>query len=121
MRIIYIEDNPANRALVERVARHTRDTLTTYVTADEALDRIQPGDADLILTDIRFGDGTNGLELAQVLRERGVDAPIVTITAYDLEEYVRWAEYVGSREFLVKPVDVPTLLNLFDSFRPADG
>jgi len=49
-----------------------------------------------------------------------VDAPIVTITAYDLEEYVRWAEYVGSSEFLVKPVDVPTLLNLFDSFRPAD-
>ncbi len=49
MHIIYIEDDPTNIALVERVVRMAQDTLTTYVTAEDASIRIQPDDADLIL------------------------------------------------------------------------
>jgi CheY-like chemotaxis protein len=119
MHIIYIEDDPANIALVERVARMAHDTLTTFTTAEEALLHIQPGDADLILTDIDFGEGgMSGLELTHALRTRGVDAPIVAITAYDLQEYMRWAEEVGSDGFVVKPVNVPDLLHILDTFRP---
>jgi CheY-like chemotaxis protein len=119
MHIIYIEDDPANVALVERVVRMAHDTLTTYTTAEEALFAVQPGDADLILTDIDFGDGAmTGLELTEGLRARGVDVPIVAITAYDLQEYVRWAENVGSDAFIVKPVNVPDLLNMLDQYRP---
>jgi len=120
MHIIYIEDDPANIALVERVVRMARDTLTTFLSAEEALLQIQPGDADLILTDIDFGQGMSGLELTQALRARGVDAPIIAITAYDLQEYVRWAEQVGNDDFIVKPVNVPDLINLLDAYRPAE-
>jgi CheY-like chemotaxis protein len=117
MHIIYIEDDPSNIALVERVARLGRDTLTTYLTAEEALANIFPGDADLILTDIDFGEGMTGLELTQQLRKRGILAPIITITAYDLQEYVRWAQHVGNNGYVVKPVNVPELLNLINSYR----
>ncbi len=118
MRIIYIEDDLANIALVERVVRMSRDILTTYVTAEDALLHIMPGDADLILTDIDFGEGMTGLQLTQALRARGVDCPIIAMTAYDLQEYVRWSEQVGSDDFLVKPVNVPDLLDLLDNYRP---
>ena len=119
MRIIYVEDDPANLALVQRVARLSSDTLITYVTAEDAALRIQPGDADLILTDIDFGDGNmNGLELTQVLRQRGIREPIVAITAYDLQEYARWADEAGSDEFIVKPVNVPDLIDILDHYRP---
>jgi DNA-binding response OmpR family regulator len=60
----------------------------------------------------------NGLELTHALRARGVSAPIIAITAYDLQEYVRLAEQIGNDDFIVKPVDVNVLLNLFDSYRP---
>ncbi|MBI5960025.1 MAG: response regulator [Chloroflexi bacterium] len=118
MRIIYIEDDPTNIALVERVVRMGHDTLTTYMTAEEAAASIIPGAADLILTDIDFGDGMSGLELTRLLRERGINVPIIAITAYDLQEYVRWAELVGNDNFMVKPVNVPDLINLFDFYRP---
>jgi CheY-like chemotaxis protein len=118
VRIIYIEDDPTNIALVERVVRMGNDTLKTYTTADEAAISILPGDADLILTDIDFGEGMSGLELTRVLRERGVNVPIIAITAYDLQEYLRWAELVGNDNFMVKPVNVPDLINLFDYYRP---
>ncbi|MBN1201051.1 MAG: response regulator [Anaerolineae bacterium] len=117
MHIIYIEDDLTNIALVERVARLSHDTLTTYASAEDALLHIQPGDADLILTDIDFGNGMTGLELTQALRRRGIEAPIITITAYDLPEYMNWAGQVGSDGFIVKPVNVGDLLDLLDHYR----
>jgi CheY-like chemotaxis protein len=120
MHIVYIEDDQTNIALVERVVRMADDTLTTYLTAEDALHHIQPGDADLILTDIDFGQGMTGLELTQALRERGVRAPIVAITAYDLQEYVQWSSEVGNDEFLVKPVDVAHLLDVLNAYRPVN-
>lgn len=119
MHIIYIEDDPANIALVQRVVQHTQDTLTTFATAEEAAERIQPGDADLILTDIDFGNGhMTGLELTEILRARGVGVPIVALTAYDLQDFVHRAEQVGSDDFVVKPVSVPDLLNILEYYRP---
>lgn len=118
MHIIYIEDDPTNIALVERVVHHTRDTLTTFATAEEAARHIYPGDADLILTDIDFGASMNGLELTEILRTRGVRVPIIAITAYDLQDYLRWAEQAGNDEFVVKPVSVAELIDILDYYRP---
>jgi CheY-like chemotaxis protein len=101
MHIIYIEDDPTNIALVERVVRMAHDTLTTYASAEDAVLQIQTNDADLILTDIDFGGGMNGLELTQILRDRGVTIPIIAVTAYDLQDYMRWAEQAGSDQFVV--------------------
>lgn len=119
MRIIYIEDDHSNIALVQRVVQMSHDSLTTYLTAEDALLHIEPGDADLILTDIDFGEGMTGLELTAALRERGVRVPIIALTAYDLEEYARWAAQAGSNDFLVKPVNIPDLVNLLDTYRQA--
>lgn len=118
MHIIYVEDDLTNIALVERVVRMAHDTLTTFTTAEEAALAIRPGDADLILTDIDFGAGMTGLELTRLLRQRGVNTPIIAITAYDLQEYMHWAEQVGNDDFMVKPVNVPDLLHLLDYYRP---
>lgn len=118
MHIIYIEDDPANIALVERVVRMAHDTLTTFMTAEDAAFSIQPGDADVILTDIDFGDGMTGLELTQVLRQRGVDSPIIAISAYDLQDYVEMAHQAGSNDYVVKPVNIPNLLDILNHYRP---
>ncbi len=117
MHIIYIEDDLGNVALVERVARMQRDSLTVFYTAEDALRHIKPGDADLILTDIDFGEGMSGLELTHALRAKGVSAPIVAITAFDLQEYMRYAEEAGGNDYLVKPVNVPDLVELLNSYR----
>jgi CheY-like chemotaxis protein len=60
----------------------------------------------------------NGLELTQILRDRSVTAPIIAITAYDLQDYVHWAKQAGGDRFVVKPVNVPNLLDILDYYRP---
>ena len=51
MRIIYIEDNLANVALIERICHMNDDELVTYSDAETALAEIGTGSADLILMD----------------------------------------------------------------------
>jgi len=119
MHIIYVEDNDSNIALLERVVHQTGDTLTTFTSAEEALHNIRPGDADLILTDLDFGDGMDGLELIEILRERGVSVPIVAVSAYDLPDYIHRAEVAGNDAFVVKPVSVALLIDLINTYRPA--
>ncbi len=119
MHIIYVEDNASNIALLERVVHQTGDTLTTFTSAEEAVRSISSGDADLILTDLDFGGDMDGLELIEILRERGIDAPIVAVSAYDLPDYVQRAEIAGNDAFVVKPVSVATLIDLINAYRPS--
>lgn len=118
MRIIYVEDNIANVALLERICQMSKDELITYLNAESALAGIQPGDSDLIVLDLHLGNQSiDGLELSRRLRERGVNEPIVAITSYD-HLYEDQYEQAGCNEYVRKPVSVPTLVNLLNRYRP---
>lgn len=119
MRIVYVEDNPANVALVERISRMSHDELVTYADPNLAFSGIQPGDVDLILMDINLGDPTmNGLELTRKLREKGVTEPIVVVTAYDAMGYPEQFQTAGFNEYVLKPVSVRGMIDLINAYRP---
>jgi len=119
MRIVYVEDNPANVALVERISRMNSDELVTYTGPDEAYENIHPGGTDLILIDINLGDTeTNGLQLTGKLREKGVHDPIVIITAYDAMGYPDQFRTAGFNEYILKPVSVRGMIELINAYRP---
>ncbi len=118
MRIVYVEDNIANVALLERICNMGKDVLTTYLDAETALAGIQPGDNDLIVVDLHLGNqNMDGLELSRRLRERGIAEPIVAITSYD-HLYEAEYEQAGCNEYIRKPVSVPMLVSLLDRYRP---
>jgi len=117
MRIVYVEDNPTNVALVERICHMSQDDLTTFEDAETALSSIEPGAADLILMDLHLGNHRmNGLELTRLLRQKGVSVPIVAITAYDTLFSGQY-ESAGLDEYMEKPVAVQDMLNLIDAYR----
>ena len=60
----------------------------------------------------------NGLDMADLLRRHGVSIPMVMITAYDLPEYVDRCRRLGGDLYLVKPVNVPQLVDALDEYRP---
>lgn len=96
-----------------------KDELVTYFDADTALAEIQSGSGDLIVIDLHLGNySISGLELARMLRGKGLVEPIIAITSYDTlyaDEY----ETAGFNEYVKKPVSVRTLLSLIDRYRPA--
>ncbi len=118
MNIVYVEDDPANIMLLERVTHSTGDALITFADAETALDSDTIWDADLLLVDVHLPGELNGLDMADILRRHGVDAPMVVISAYDTPEYVARSGQLGTDQYLVKPVSVPELMDLLNNYRP---
>lgn len=119
MRILYLEDDPGNLALIQRVAMMHNDQLITVQHPEKAYEEIETGHFDLILTDIELGlEVMDGLDFTAFLREKGITIPIVSITAYDFEEYYRRSAEAGTDDHIVKPISVSELITLLDKFRP---
>lgn len=118
MRIIYVEDNLANVALIERICHMNEDELTTFSEAESALAEISPGSADLILMDLNLGNRSmDGLRLTRMLRQKGVSEPIVAITAYDTMGYADQYVAAGCNDYVRKPVSIRKMLNLINAYR----
>lgn len=117
MRIAYIEDNMANLALIERICQMTNDELITFHDAESAL-TIENGDNDLILMDLHLGSNSmNGLQVTQLLRQKGITTPIIAITAYDTLNYPGEYQDAGCNEYIRKPVEVNSMLDLIGRYR----
>ncbi|MCB9452495.1 MAG: hybrid sensor histidine kinase/response regulator [Anaerolineaceae bacterium] len=108
--ILYIEDDPASRSLVERTLRHAGYRVLVAERGLEGLDIARRENPDLILTDINLPD-LSGREITTTLRsdERFKKTPIVALTAQVYSEAREMAMAAGANGYLTKPVDVETL------------
>jgi two-component system, chemotaxis family, chemotaxis protein CheY len=74
----------------------------------EILERDRPG---LVLLDMRM-PRLDGWGFARKLAERGIDIPVVVMTA--ARDARRWAEEIDADDFLEKPFGVQTLIETVD-------
>jgi CheY-like chemotaxis protein len=117
MNIIYVEDDPTNILLLERVTNATGDVLIKFNDAESALESGSIWQADLFLVDIHLPGSINGLDMADILRQNGITTPVVMITAYDLPDYIARCRQIGGDLYLVKPVSVPELVEVLNDYR----
>ncbi|HIE39664.1 MAG TPA: hybrid sensor histidine kinase/response regulator, partial [Anaerolineae bacterium] len=108
-RILYVEDDPASAALVERVLTvegYEVVVVADGVTALEVSRRVRPA---LILMDINIG-GMDGYEVTTRLRsmEETRHMPIVAVTAATLRGDRERALIAGCDGYIPKPIDVDT-------------
>jgi CheY-like chemotaxis protein len=119
-RILYIEDNPSNRALVTGlVSLRPGYTLETAETGADGLRRAQDSVPDLLLVDLSLPD-TDGCTLCRQLRAdpRFASVPIVALTAHAMGEDKARAKEAGFDDYLTKPLDVPLLFAVLDRLLP---
>jgi len=107
-RVLYVEDNPGNLALVARlVERHPAIRLITAPSAALGFELARAHRPDLVLTDLQLGDAS-GYTLLERLRgdaaTRAIPAVAITANAMPLEE--ARAREAGFAEFLTKPIDI---------------
>lgn len=119
MRIIYVEDNPANLALVQRVARLGQHDVESFISGEEALERVAESPPDLLLVDIQLAGLMTGLELAEALREREIQVPMVAVTAYAMLGDRDRCLDAGFEDYMPKPLPVLDLIQLFDRYNTA--
>jgi signal transduction histidine kinase len=108
--ILYIEDDPASRMLVERTLRFAGYQVLVAETGLSGVDMARAHELDLVLTDINLPD-ISGREVTTMLRSesRFQDIPIVALTAQALEEQRELTMAAGITGYLTKPIDVEAL------------
>lgn len=116
MNIVYVEDNFANLALVERVATMWHHQVINFTSAEEALDSLDDLDTTLLLVDIKLDGEMDGVEFITALRKEGVTLPIVVITAYDTSQQKARCFAAGCDAYFTKPIPVAELKKVIEQF-----
>lgn len=119
MRILYVEDNPANLFLVQRVARMGNHDVVNYAEGQPALDNFKTDKPDLVLMDIQLSGVLNGLDVVRALRAAGYKTPIIAVTAYAMAGDREKCIEAGCDGYLSKPLPVGELVELFKRYQPA--
>src|SRR4051812_8004464 len=106
-RILVVEDDHSLRDLVARGLRAQDFEVITAVDGESALRSVDIG-PDAIVLDIGLPD-SDGRDVCQALRSRGVDAPVIFLTARR-EVADRLSGFAsGGDDYLAKPFAFPEL------------
>jgi two-component system cell cycle response regulator DivK len=118
MRILYVEDNEVNRALVERVMRARQCSVVFQDEGESALEALATDPTiDLILLDIELAGSMTGLDVIRTLRARNDHRPVVAVTAYAMMGDRERILEAGCDQYLPKPLVVTDLLNVIDHYQ----
>ena len=108
--VCIVEDDDAVRNALSRLMRASGFEVKAYATQENFLKAACPQQRACVLMVITTPH-RSGLQLQRRLKERGIDVPVIAVSATDDEE-ARWtARMLGARFFLRKPVDGPALLD----------
>src|ERR687893_3230278 len=104
--VLIVDDDPVLLEALPEALRLRMEgvTIETADSAAAALDRIEGGDFDAIVTDIKM-PGMSGLELLAEIRNRRPDTPTLMITGHGETDLVVEALRGGACDFIRKPID----------------
>ncbi len=100
--ILVVDDERLVCQQLERLFTHSGYAVTIAPSAEKALERLENGDIDLVVTDIRL-PGMSGVELTKRIQEKSSDVPVIVITGYaDIETAVEVLK-LGASDYVIKP------------------
>ena len=102
VRVLLVEDTDAVRRAVALGLRSSGFEVTAVRGAEDALAVYAAVHPEVIITDLAM-PGMDGFELIATLRVRGVDVPVLVITARDAARDRAAAFAVGADGYLLKP------------------
>jgi DNA-binding response OmpR family regulator len=109
MRILLVEDERKVASFIARALRENTYAVDVAETGEKALEMATDVHYDAVLLDIRL-PGMNGLEVCRELRQRGVESPVLVLTARGLTEQKVEGLDAGADDYLTKPFVLAELL-----------
>ncbi|GEK05139.1 response regulator [Schleiferilactobacillus harbinensis] len=108
-RILVVDDESTIRTLIEYNLSQEGFTVDTAEDGDEALQKAEGQDYDLILLDLML-PGKDGLAVTKTLRQEKNATPIIMLTAKDSETDKIVGLELGADDYVTKPFSVKELL-----------
>jgi EAL domain-containing protein (putative c-di-GMP-specific phosphodiesterase class I) len=102
-RILIVDDDPDLREIYAGLLQHAGYSVVSADGGRAAVEALDRGHFDVILTDISMPD-MDGLQLLRTVRQRDLDVPVVLMTGNPQVETAVQALDHGALRYLMKPV-----------------
>src|SRR5260370_9638076 len=109
MRILLVEDERKVASFIARALRENTYAVDVAESGHKALELGADVSYDAILLDVRLPD-LSGLEVCRELRQRGIEAPVLMLTARGLVGQRVEGLDAGADDYLTKPFVLAELL-----------
>jgi CheY-like chemotaxis protein/HPt (histidine-containing phosphotransfer) domain-containing protein len=108
-RVLVVDDGPENRELIALVLAEHGLWIDEAENGQVALDRMAAETYDLVLMDMQM-PVMDGYTATRAIRARGLQVPVVALTANAMKGYEEEVLAAGCTVYLTKPVDIDALL-----------
>jgi len=112
--VLVVDDEPAVREVLSMRIESWGYEISTAADVDQARQRVEEHDPDIVITDVVLPDGS-GLDLLRGLSEQEHGRLVLLITAHGSVDQAVEAMKAGARDFLTKPLDYAKLRSILDS------
>jgi len=102
-KILCVDDEAPALAILEDVLVQAGHRPVPVQSAEEALDVLERGGVDLVVSDYQM-PGMDGLELLAELGERQIDVPLIVVTGYGGIEHAVRCIKAGAADYITKPI-----------------
>jgi two-component system copper resistance phosphate regulon response regulator CusR len=109
MKVLVIEDDPTVGQFIKRGLEQQRWGVDLVANGDEGEQLAGMGAYDLIILDMRL-PGKSGLQVLNSLRSRGIERPVLVLTAQDAIDAKVETLRAGADDYVTKPFAFEELL-----------
>ncbi|MBI3799088.1 MAG: sigma-54-dependent Fis family transcriptional regulator [Deltaproteobacteria bacterium] len=103
--VLVVDDEPKMQRILEIMLHKMGHDVLLAADGQEALKLAQSVPIDLVMTDLRM-PGMDGVALLTALREHGIEAPVIVLTAHGTVESAVAAMKNGAYDYILRPFDV---------------
>lgn len=117
-RVLYVEDHPNNRLLVQRIVQAEGHQFLAAVDGEAGWLTAVTQQPDLIFMDLHLPGGITGFDLTRQIKQHPPlsHIPIIALTAFGNDEAEQAALEVGCVDFLRKPADIRQIRNIMRQY-----
>jgi DNA-binding NtrC family response regulator len=105
-RVLIVDDEPNIRSGLAKGLASEVDFVDTASSVQDALEKFDSGEFQLLITDVRMPGERNGLDLVSIVQQRKPETTSIVITAHGTVESAVEAMKRGAFDFITKPVDL---------------
>ncbi|WP_264564504.1 response regulator [Flavobacterium sp. N3904] len=112
-KVLVVEDNHINQLITKKTIEKNNYSCVVVDDGFAALDILEKESFDIILMDINM-PLINGFETSKRIRQKGIETPIIALTAFDKNEITDEALTAGMNDIIVKPFEPVQLFKIIN-------
>lgn len=111
-RLLFVDDEPAIRAMLPVILRRYGFTVTVAATVVEAIQQIQNLEFDLLLCDLNIEREGDGYDVVRAMQKVNPKCAVIILTAYPAVESAVEGIHLKIEDYIIKPSNADALVAL---------